>query len=192
MTSLRFRPQRRGSPVSAYVSSLTRTAASTDRAAFSGHPRLLAALLLLICLFVPVACAPGSQSQNQSQGEGATTLRVSTWGNASRLQLTQQAADAFTAANPDIKVSIENNDWSAYWDKLATATAGNNSPDVIQMDESYIAAYGSRDALLDLSKMNNNLNLSAMDAKVLDTGKVGGILVGAPIGVANFSVAVNP
>src|SRR4029453_12115964 len=167
-------------------------AASTDRAAVSGHPRLLAALLLLICLFVPVACAPGSQSQNQSQGEGPTTLRVSTWGNASRLQLTQQAADAFTAANPDIKVSIENNDWSAYWDKLATATAGNNSPDVIQMDESYIAAYGTRDALLDLGKVQGTLDLSAMDPKVLDTGKVGGTLVGAPIGVANFSVGVNP
>jgi multiple sugar transport system substrate-binding protein len=117
---------------------------------------------------------------------------VSTWGNDSRLKLTQQAVDAFTAANPDIKVSIENNDWTAYWDKLATMTAGNNSPDVIQMDESYIAAYGARDALLDLGKVNNNLDLSAMDTKVLDTGKVGGTLVGAPIGVANFSVAVNP
>jgi len=143
-----------------------------------------------MCLFVPAACAPGSQSQ--SQEEGQVTLRVSTWGNDSRLKLTQQAVDAFTAANPNIKVSIENNDWTAYWDKLATMTAGNNSPDVIQMDESYIAAYGARDALLDLGKVNNNLDLSAMDPKVLDTGKVGGTLVGAPIGVANFSVAVNP
>ena len=60
------------------------------------------------------------------------------------------------------------------------------------MDESYIAAYGARDALLDLDTAKDNLDLSAMDAKVLDTGKVDGTLVGAPIGVANFSVAVNP
>jgi multiple sugar transport system substrate-binding protein len=100
--------------------------------------------------------------------------------------------DAFTAANPDIKVTIENNDWTAYWDKLATMTAGDNSPDVIQMDESYIAAYGARDALLDLGKVKDNLDLSAMNPKVLDTGKVGGTLVGAPIGVANFSIGVNP
>jgi multiple sugar transport system substrate-binding protein len=60
------------------------------------------------------------------------------------------------------------------------------------MDESYIAAYGSRNALLDLATQQKNLELSAMDAKVLDTGKVGGTLVGAPIGTANFSVAVNP
>ena len=60
------------------------------------------------------------------------------------------------------------------------------------MDESYIAAYGGRDALLDLSTQSSVLDLSAMDAKVLDTGKVGGTLVGAPIGVALFSVGVNP
>ena len=60
------------------------------------------------------------------------------------------------------------------------------------MDESYIAAYGGRDALLDLSTQSSVLDLSAMDAKVLDTGKVGGTLVGAPVGVALFSVGVNP
>jgi multiple sugar transport system substrate-binding protein len=60
------------------------------------------------------------------------------------------------------------------------------------MDESYIAAYGSREALLNLDQVKDNLDLSAMDPKVLDTGKVNGTLVGAPIGVANFSVAVNP
>ena len=54
------------------------------------------------------------------------------------------------------------------------------------MDESYIAAYGGRGALLDLSTQSSVLDLSAMDAKVLDTGKVGGTLVGAPIGVATL------
>ena len=123
---------------------------------------------------------------------GRSTLRVSTWGNDSRLKLTEQAVDAFTAANPDIKVTVENSDWTAYWDKLATMTAGNNAPDVIQMDESYIAAYGAREALLDLNTAKDNLDLSAMDPKVLETGNVEGTLVGAPIGVANFSVQPIP
>jgi multiple sugar transport system substrate-binding protein len=163
-----------------------------DRAAFPGRRRLLTALLLLVCLLAAAGCAPGQSQRSESESGGPVTLRVSTWGNDSRVRLTQNAVDAFTAANPDIKVTIENNDWSAYWDKLATMTAGDNSPDVIQMDESYIAAYGARDALLDLGTVKDNLDLSAMDAKVLGTGKVGGTLVGAPIGVANFSVGVNP
>jgi multiple sugar transport system substrate-binding protein len=153
---------------------------------------LFTALLLLAFLIAAAGCAPGQSQRSQSDSGGQVTLRVSTWGNDSRLKLTQQAVDAFTAANPDIKVTIENNDWTAYWDKLATMTAGDNSPDVIQMDESYIAAYGARDALLDLGKVKDNLDLSAMNANVLDTGKVGGTLVGAPIGVANFSIGVNP
>jgi multiple sugar transport system substrate-binding protein len=149
----------------------------------------ITAVIAVVLLSFAAACAPGSGGGSSSNG---TTLRVSTWGNDSRLKLTQQAVDAFTKANPDIKVKIENSDWTAYWDKLATMTAGNNAPDVIQMDESYIAAYGSRSALLDLTKVKDNLDLSAMDAKVLDTGKVDGRLMGAPIGTANFSVGVNP
>jgi multiple sugar transport system substrate-binding protein len=145
----------------------------------------------LLCLLVPAACGSGSGSGQNDSGK-QVTLRVSTWGNDSRLKLTQKAVDAFTAANPNIKVNIENSEWTAYWDKLATMTAGKNAPDVIQMDESYIAAYGGRHALLDLNKVKSSLDLSAMDPKVLDTGKVEGTLVGAPIGIANFSVGVNP
>ena len=60
------------------------------------------------------------------------------------------------------------------------------------MDEAYIAAYGSRTALTDLGTLGEELDLSAMDPKVLETGTVDGTQVGAPIGVANFSIAVNP
>ena len=91
-----------------------------------------------------------------------------------------------------IDVSVENSEWTAYWDKLATSTAANDSPDVVQMDESYIAAYGTRSALADLGALGDDLDLSAMDPKVLETGTVDGTQVGAPIGVANFSIAVNP
>ena len=123
---------------------------------------------------------------------GKVTLRMSTWGNDSRLELTEEAVAAFQQANPGITVKVENSEFGSYWDKLATQTAANDAPDVIQMDEAYIAAYGGRGALLDLGTQSSVLDLSEMDAKVLDTGKVGGTLVGAPVGVALFSVGVNP
>jgi multiple sugar transport system substrate-binding protein len=145
---------------------------------------------MALVVLLAAACAPGTGNQGSADGE--VRLRVSTWGNDSRLRLTQEAAAAFKAAHPDIDVVVENSEWSAYWDKLATSTAANDSPDVIQMDEAYIAAYGSRTALTDLGTLGEQLDLSAMDAKVLDTGKVEGTQVGAPIGVANFSIAVNP
>jgi len=153
-------------------------------------PRLLIASVVALACLLAAACAPGSG--NQGSADGPVTLRVSTWGNDSRLRLTQEAVDAFKAANPGIDVVVENSEWSAYWDKLATSTAANDSPDVIQMDEAYIAAYGSRTALTDLGTVGEELDLSGMDPKVLETGTVDGTQVGAPIGVANFSIAVNP
>lgn len=167
-------------------------AASTTPENPSGPSRRQAVTALAAAgsLTALAACAPGSSGGSSASGDG--TLRVSTWGNDSRLKLTQQAAAAFEKANPGIKVSVENSEWTSYWDKLATSTAANDSPDVIQMDEAYIAAYGTRGALLDLGTVGDDLDLSEMDTKVLDTGKVDGKLVGAPIGVGNFSVGVNP
>ena len=156
--------------------------------------RSIRPLIALICLvLIAAGCAPGTVGGGGGGGsEGQVALRMSTWGNDSRLKLTEEAVTAFEQANPGITVQVENAEFGSYWDRLATQTAGNNAPDVIQMDESYIAAYGGRDALLDLSSQSSVLDLSAMDPKVLDTGKVNGTLVGAPVGVALFAVGVNP
>jgi multiple sugar transport system substrate-binding protein len=157
--------------------------------------RLIRPMTIMVCLVLLAAgCAPGTVGDGSDGGgsDGQVALRMSTWGNDSRLKLTEEAVAAFQQANPGITVQVENSDWTGYWDKLATQTAADAPPDVIQMDEAYIAAYGGRDALLDLGTQSSVLDLSAMDAKVLDTGKVGGTLVGAPVGVANYSVGVNP
>jgi len=135
------------------------------------------------------ACSP-YVDYGASTSDG--TLRVSTWGNDSRLDLTLRAVEEFNKVHPDIRVSVENSEWTSYWDKLATGTAANDSPDVIQMDEAYIAAYGTRGALLDLATVSAQLDLSEMDPNMRDTGLVDGTFVGAPIGTGNFSVAVNP
>lgn len=151
--------------------------------------RVIRPLVMMMCMLLATACGGGGGSGADG---GPVTLRMSWWGNDLRLQLTQQAVKAFEAKNPGITVELENSEWASYWDKLATTTAANDAPDVIQMDEAYIAAYGGRGALLDLGTQSAALDLSSMDAKVLDTGKVDQTLVGAPIGVANFSVGVNP
>src|ERR1700712_5537095 len=82
--------------------------------------RAAAAVLAVSCLSAAAACAPGSGTGSSSSDE---TLRVSTWGNESRLKLTQQAVDEFTKSNPGVKVSLENNEWASYWDRLATHPA---------------------------------------------------------------------
>ena len=80
------------------------------------------------------------------------------------------------AANPNVTIKPEPTDWGSYWDKLATMTAGNNTPDVIQMDEKYIAEYGSKGVLLDLEKAG--VKTDGFAPGTIDLGRVKGKLFG--------------
>lgn len=42
----------------------------------------------------------------------------------------QSCADKFQAANPDVKIKIEQYGWGDYWDKLTTSLASGSGPDV--------------------------------------------------------------
>src|ERR671911_2023153 len=117
--------------------------------------RMIRPMTAIVCLVLLAAgCAPGTGGGGEGGGggeSGQVALRMSTWGNDSRLKLTEEAVTAFEQANHGTTVQVENSEFGSYWDKLATQTAGNNAPDVIQMDESYIAAYGGRNGPLDVS-----------------------------------------
>ncbi|HMI33026.1 MAG TPA: extracellular solute-binding protein, partial [Propionibacteriaceae bacterium] len=83
------------------------------------------------------ACAPGSQgggSQGGGGESGTAELALAWWGNPTRNKNTEAEIAAFTAANPNVKISGQPGDFASYWDKLATQTAGGTAPDIIQMD----------------------------------------------------------
>src|SRR5690606_34188528 len=89
-----------------------------------------------------------------------------------------------------LTISAEPGDWSGYWDKLATQVASGDSPDVIQMDEGYLAEYSSRDILLDLS--TTGLDTSAFDESALEAGRVDGGLYAVNAGVNAPVLLANP
>lgn len=118
------------------------------------------------------------------------TIRIAWWGGDARHSATQKAIDAFEAEHPNITVEAEYSDWTGYWDKLATSTAGKNSPDVLQMDQLYLASYGDRGLLADLGALPQ-LKTDELDRSVLDTGDVGDTLMAYPIAGTVSAVLVN-
>ncbi len=98
---------------------------------------------------LPVAAAGCGNDQG---GGSPGAIRMTWWGNEDRAKITQQALDLFQTKHSDITVEREyTGSFDDYWDRIATQTAGGNSPDVIQMSTSYIVEYGDRGALLDLA-----------------------------------------
>jgi multiple sugar transport system substrate-binding protein len=151
----------------------------------------VAAAALLATAILP-ACGTGENATQAGQTLGTENvdLRVAWWGGDSRQPITQEAIDAFQKKYPNIKVTGEYADWNGYWDKLATQTAGNNAPDVVQMDELYLASYAERRVLADLGKLSQ-LDTSTLDPKVLSLGQTSGGQYGMPISTTAFSVFAN-
>lgn len=72
----------------------------------------------------------------------------------------------------------------------AIASCPTSSPDVIQMDEMYLASYAERESLVDLESIEG-LDTSAMDPDIVSLGRSQGTLYAMPISTTAFAVLIN-
>ncbi len=143
-------------------------------------------------------CSGGAQEEASADGAAKTeaagseaadggekSLTVAWWGNQVRNERTQAALDKYTELNPGVTLDGQFSEWGDYWNKLATASAGNSLPDVVQMDYAYLDQYAKNNLLLDLTPYveDGTLNLDDANADVLNSGKVDGKLYAVPIGI---------
>lgn len=133
------------------------------------------------------ATACGTDSGKSADGK--VKLGFAWWGNEFLNAQTNEVSAAFVKANPDVTIDPRPGDWGSYWDKLATVTAGKDSPDIIQMDQKYIAEYGGRGALMDLATLN--VDTSKMDKDALATGQYSGKQYGFSTGQNALVVMAN-
>lgn len=137
------------------------------------------------------ACSGGAAGSAPKLSDKPVTIRLTWWGADTRAQLTNEAITAFEKKYPNIKVKGQYKDWNGYWDTLATTTAAKDSPDVVQMDELYLASYADRGALYGLGRAKKFIDTSQFDDQALATGQVDGTQYALPIGVGVLSVVVN-
>jgi multiple sugar transport system substrate-binding protein len=145
----------------------------------------LGAVAVALSLLTTGCGASGGSSNNEE-----VTLRFAWWGNEYLNAQTEKVIDAFEAEHPNIRIESEPGEWVSYWDKLATKTAANDAPDVIQMDQKYIAEYGGRGALLDLSKQKG-IDTSKLDKEALASGQYGDAQYGLSTGQNAYVVMAN-
>lgn len=121
--------------------------------------------------------------------DGTAAISFAWWGNDFLNAQTNDVIAAYKTANPDVTIDPRPGEWASYWDKLATVTAGKDSPDIIQMDQKYIAEYGGRGALADLSTMG--VDTSKIDPEALRTGQYDGKQYGLSTGQNALAVMAN-
>lgn len=152
--------------------------------------RLVAAVAAL-GMTVGVAACGSADTAGESGADGKTQITLSWWGSEKRLKLTQQAVELFEQKHPNIKVNMENSDYSGYFDKLNVAVAGGAAPDVFQIGTDHIPVYGSQGTLMDLSQVSDTLDLTQMTDAVRATGQYDGVQYAAPVSLTSLGIAVN-
>ena len=132
---------------------------------------------------------PGATDESEAP-EGEATIRFAWWGSDSRHQMNQELIDAFMAEHPDITVVPDFTDWGGYWDKLATQTAGGDTPDVLMQEERYLREYADRGVLANLAEYD--IDTSQIEDSILGSGEFDDGLWGIPTGVNVRAYLANP
>lgn len=129
--------------------------------------RFLSILLVavLVCAMLPMLAS----------AEEKITLRVLWWGSQTRHDKTMAAIAKFEEKYPDIKIDAEFTSWGEYWSKVATQVAGNQLPDVIQMDYMYLIQYANAGVLADLKPYFDSgaIDVSDVAESVISSAQVG-------------------
>lgn len=88
-------------------------------------------------------------------------------------------------AESGVSFDSQFSDWGDYWNKLATASAGHNLPDLVQMDYKYIKQYADHGMLVDLNPYIDSglLDVSSIDKGILESGTIDGKLYAICAGV---------
>ncbi|WP_338786427.1 sugar ABC transporter substrate-binding protein [Metabacillus sp. FJAT-53654] len=150
----------------------------------------------MIILVLLLGIAAGCSSEKTAEGEDGDkiTLRVAWWGSQDRHDKTKKVIKLFEEKNPNIKITPEFTGWDGYWEKLATAAAGKNLADVIQMDYRYLMEYVDRGLIEDLNSFVDSgaLNLDDVGEAYIEGGYVDDKLYAVNLGTNALAMAYDP
>ncbi|MCI3920857.1 extracellular solute-binding protein [Paenibacillus sp. TRM 82003] len=180
------------------------------------HRKSTAALLLAFVMLFMAACSSGtsgtggngggeaggaaaqpatSEPANGTGGGDAkpeeVTLRLMWWGSQTRHDITNEVIKLYESKNPHVKIEAEFTSFDGYWEKLAAMVAGNNMPDVLQMNYGeYLTQYSGKDVLADLKPLTASgvIDTSGISEGLLSSGVKNDQLLGIPLGMNALTV----
>jgi len=135
-----------------------------------------------------LAAAAGTARSASAEG----SIRMFWWGSNDRAERTRKAIQAFEAADPGVSVTSEFAGWDGYWPRLATQIAGDNAPDLLQMDPLYMVEYARRGAIRALDSYRGGaLQIDDFGEANLASCSIDGKLFGINNGINAFGTILN-
>lgn len=148
--------------------------------------------LLSACL---LGCGADSSAGSNGDPAGSAgkqvTLRFSWWGGDARHKATLDAINLYKQSHPNVTIEAEYGGFDGYEQKIKTQLAGGTAPDLMQLDQPWLAELSSGDLLLDLGGQKT-LDASKFDAGYLKSYMTyNSKLVGLPMGSNGRAMIFN-
>jgi len=121
--------------------------------------------------------AAGSPATGGGSSSAALSGTLTVWAMGNEGTKLTVLADAFTKANPGVKVNVTPVDWGQAVTKLQTAIAGGTTPDVSQMGTDMMGQFGAGGTF---DTVPADIDPSAFFQSAWNTNSVGGATVGVP------------
>lgn len=150
-------------------------------------------ILISFLLFLLTSCQSNQNQIGSVDDEEPITIKVAWWGGHPRHEETNEIIELFEKENPTINVEPVFANWDDYWKNLAPMAAGNQLPDVIQMDMAFLSQYSEKGLLEDLTPFikNDTIDTSSIKESIVNSGKMGEGLYGFTVGINVLSVISN-
>lgn len=137
--------------------------------------------------------ASAPETAEKPSSPDPVTLRFSWWGGDARHKATLDAIDLYTERNPHVKIEAEYGGYSEYYQKLVTQLAGGAAPDIMQVDNIWIAdLYKQGEIFVDLYTIADKVDISGIDKTFLKNFcEVDGKLQGIPKSITTVMFIYN-
>lgn len=137
--------------------------------------RALAALALTLLL---VACGTNDEAtESAAPAEGPASGELTVWAMGAEGEALGVLAEAFTEENPDVTVNVTPIAWDVAHDRLITAIAGNETPDVSQLGSTWAGEFAETGAL---EPVPDSIDSEAFFEGIWDTNLVEDTAYGVP------------
>ncbi|NAS23302.1 extracellular solute-binding protein [Herbidospora sp. NEAU-GS84] len=154
-------------------------------------PRFLAAAAVLALAAGLTACGSSPTESTTPEAPAATALTVWIMRDSMSDTLLSTFERDFEAAHQGVTLDIQIQEWDGIGQKVTSALASNDAPDVIEVGNTQVAEYAASGGVKDLTDKVTELQGADWLPGLADPGKIDGKQFGIPWYAANRVVIYN-
>ncbi|GAA4564679.1 extracellular solute-binding protein [Planotetraspora kaengkrachanensis] len=157
--------------------------------------RLLAAAAVLTIAAGLTSCSSSTETQGQGPGSagGTASTKLTVWIMRDSISdaLVQRFTSDFQAAHAGTTLDVQIQEWDGIGQKVTSALASNDAPDVIEVGNTQVAEYAASGGVKDLTDKVAELGGTDWLPGLSEPGKIEGKQYGVPWYAANRVVIYN-